>query len=194
MFLLEYMKNPKNVGAVVPSSKYLAYEMINTIDFNNTECIVEYGPGTGAFTEKILARAKDTTTIILIEVNKEFYSILKELYGYKKNVIILNDSAENIENILKRYSIKKVDYIISGLPFTSLSKKISDKILNKTSEVIGDSGQFITFQYTLMKEKYIESFFNDVGHSIVYRNIPPAYVLRCNRGRNESENTVSWWW
>ena len=191
MFLLEYIKNPRKVGAIVSSSKYLANEMINSRDFQKAECIVEYGPGTGAFTEKILSRTKDTTTIILIEVNNEFYNILKKLYGYKRNVIILNDSAENIKDILKRYSIKKVDYIISGLPFASLSETMSNTILNRTSEVIGESGQFITFQYTLFKRKYIESFFGKVKHKRILRNIPPAYVLRCNGGSYESKNISS---
>lgn len=186
MFLWEYIKNPRTVGAIAASSKYLAHEMINTINFEETNCIVEYGPGTGVFTEKILARAKDTTIIILIEINKNFYNRLKKLYGYKRNVIILNESAENIKEILKRYSIKKVDYIISGLPFASLPKKMSNDILDKTSEIIGQHGEFITFQYTLVKKKYIESFFNKVSHKKVNKNIPPAYVLRCKGGKNES--------
>ena len=145
MFLLEYIKNPRRVGAVASSSKYIAYEMINSIDFKRAECIVEYGPGTGAFTEKVLSRAKDTTTIILIEINNEFYNTLKKLYGHKRNVIILNDSAENIKEILKMYSTKKVDYIISGLPFASIPETISNTILKRTSEIIGEHGQFITF-------------------------------------------------
>ena len=145
MFLLEYIKNPRRVGAVASSSKYIAYEMINSIDFKRAECIVEYGPGTGAFTEKVLSRAKDTTTIILIEINNEFYNTLKKLYGHKRNVIILNDSAENIKEILKMYSTKKVDYIISGLPFASIPETISNTILKRTREIIGEHGQFITF-------------------------------------------------
>jgi phospholipid N-methyltransferase len=191
MFLLEYIKDPRKVGAIVSSSKYLAYEMINSIDFEKTECIVEYGPGTGAFTEKILLRAKDTTTIILIEINNEFYNTLKKLYGHKRNVIILNDSAENIKSILERYSIKKVDYIISGLPFTSLPEKISNTILKRTSEVIGEYGQFITFQYTLLKKQYIGTFFKEIEQKKVFRNIPPAYVLVCNGGSYESKNISS---
>lgn len=155
MFLLEYIKNPRKVGAIMPSSKYLAHEMISSIDFEKADCIVEYGPGTGVFTEKILARSNEATKIILIEVNESFYNILKELYGHKRNVIILNDSAENIKEILKKNSIEKVDYIISGLPFASLPEEVSSNILNRTSEVIGEYGQFITFQYTLFKEKYI---------------------------------------
>ena len=165
--------------------------MINSIDFEKTECIVEYGPGTGAFTEKILSRAKDTTTIILIEINNEFYNTLKKLYGYKRNVIILNDSAENIKDILKRYSIKKVDYIISGLPFTSLPETMSNTILKRTSEIIGECGQFITFQYTLLKKQYIGTFFKEIDQKRVFRNIPPAYVLICNGGRHESKNISS---
>ena len=182
MFLLEYLKDPRKIGAIAPSSKYLAYEMINEIDFENTSCIVEYGPGTGSFTEKILARAKESTIIILIEINKEFYNSLIKLYGHKKNVIIVNDSAENIKEILNKNSISKVNYIISGLPFASLPEMVSNNILNKTREVIGKDGEFITFQYTLFKKRYISSFFYKVKKKKVIRNFPPAYVLRCNGG------------
>lgn len=188
MFLYEYLKNPRKVGAISESSKYLAYEMINTISFEDTNCIVEYGPGTGAFTEKILARAKENTIIILVEINKSFYNILKKMYGHKRNVFIINDSAEKIDEILKAYSIEKVDYIISGLPFASLPKKISDRILYETTKVLDKKGEFITFQYTLTKKKYIESFFSKVNYKKVNKNFPPAYVLRCKGGKYEQEN------
>ena len=106
MFLLEYIKNPRVIGAVAPSGKYLAEKMIDSIDFKSASCIVEYGPGTGVFTEKILARIKNDTIVLLVEINKEFYNILKNKYGHKKNVIIINDSAENICKILSRNDIK----------------------------------------------------------------------------------------
>lgn len=179
MFLLEYLKNPLSVGAIAPSSKYLAYEMINGIDFEKANCIIEYGPGTGVFTEKIVAKATENTTVILIEINKEFYQSLSNFYANKKNVIVMNDSAENVDKILAKYSIEKVDYIISGLPFSSLPRKVSDNILRKTSEIIRNGGEFITFQYTLLKIDYIKSFFKDIKYKKVIRNMPPAYVLRC---------------
>ncbi len=191
IFLLEYIKHPRKVGAFAPSSKYLAHQMIATIDFETAKRIVEYGPGTGVFTEKILARTKETTIIVLIEINKEFYNILKEQYAHKQNVIIVNDSAENIQEILIKHFITHVDYILSGLPFVSLPQRISDTILSKTSEIIGTSGQFITFQYTLFKEPYIHSFFPDLHHKKLVRNLPPAYVLRCRGGNYESKNISS---
>lgn len=185
MFLLEYIKNPRKVGAIRPSSKYLADEMLKDINFEEAKCIVEYGPGTGVFTEKILARAQKDTIVILIEINKEFFNILNKLYSHKKNVIILNESAENIDKIIEKFSIKNIDYVISGLPFASLPEKVSDTILSKTSNIIKNKGKFITFQYTLLKEKYINSFFNKVNHKKVVRNFPPAYVLNCTGGSNE---------
>ncbi|WP_297438051.1 class I SAM-dependent methyltransferase [uncultured Clostridium sp.] len=181
MFLLEYIKNPRKVGAVAPSSRYLASKMLGEIDFENARCIVEYGPGTGAFTEQLLARASENTKIILIEVNEDFYRRLNKLYGHKKNVAVLNESAENIDEILVRYNITNVDYIISGLPFASLPREVSDKILTKTAEILDKSGQFITFQYSLAKKRLFDEFFGSINTDKTYRNIPPAYVLRCKK-------------
>ncbi|WP_297520806.1 rRNA adenine N-6-methyltransferase family protein [uncultured Clostridium sp.] len=179
MFLLEYIKNPRKVGAVAPSSRFLANKMLSKVDFESAKCIIEYGPGTGAFTEKLVARANENTKVILIEINKEFYHKLNRLYGHKKNVLILNESAENIDDILKRYNIEKVDYIVSGLPFASLPKEVSDKILTKTAEIIENSGEFITFQYSLVKKSLFDRFFEEICTDKTYMNIPPAYVLRC---------------
>lgn len=179
MFLLEYIKNPRKVGAVAPSSRFLASKMLSQVDFENAKCIIEYGPGTGAFTEKLVARASENTKIILIEINKEFYHKLNKLYGHKKNVLILNESVENIDEILSRHNVKKVDYIVSGLPFASLPKEVSDKILTKTANIIEDNGEFITFQYSLVKKKLFDKFFEEIKTDKTYMNIPPAYVLRC---------------
>lgn len=194
MFLLEYIKNPSKVGAIAPSSKYLAEEMIEKINFNTAKCIVEYGPGTGVFTEKILARVKEDTIVILIELNKNFYEDLQKKYGYKNNVIIINESAENIDNILKKYCIKKMDYVVSGLPFASLPKEVSENILRKTSIFLNDNGDFITFQYSLLKKNFIEKFFSYMETKLVVRNLPPAYVLDCRGVNNEWEYFNCWWW
>lgn len=185
MFLLEYIKNPSFTGAVAPSSKFLANKMIDSINFEEAQCIIEYGPGTGVFTEKILSRVKEDTKVILVEINKEFYNLLKEVYGHKKNVIIINDSAENIDKILENYSIKKVDYILSGLPFASLPKSVSDCILTKTAKIIGSDARFITFQYTLFKLKFLKKYFKNIDYNRTFRNLPPAYVLNCTGGENE---------
>ena len=179
MFLFKYIKNPKYVGAVAPSSKFLANKMLDTIDFKKAKCIIEYGPGTGVFTEKILSRIREDAIVVLIEIHKEFYDILVDLYGHKDNVIIVNDSAEYIDEILNENSIYKVDYIVSGLPFSSLPKEISNTILSKTKMLLNANTEFITFQYTLFKLGLFSEYFDNISYERVIRNLPPAYVLRC---------------
>lgn len=178
-FLLEYVKSPRTVGAIAPSSKELAKKMVQDIDFSNADCIIEYGPGTGVFTEQIVKNKRKGTLLILFEYSKGFASELTQKYGNYDNILIINDSAENIDKHLKKYNIEKVDYIVSGLPFASLPKDSSNKILRLTRELLKREGLFITFQYTLLKKEYISSYFKHVKHEKVLYNLPPAYVLWC---------------
>ncbi len=178
-FLIEYFKSPRTVGAVAPSSGKLAEKMSDDIDFENAKCIVEYGPGTGVFTEKLVENLKNHTVLILVEYNEEFCKQLEEKYSDYSNVLIVNDSAENIDKHLKKYNVSEVDYVVSGLPFASLPKSMSNKILKNTKNILKKDGLFITFQYTLLKKGYIASYFEDISFERVILNIPPAYVLKC---------------
>ncbi|WP_458415139.1 class I SAM-dependent methyltransferase [Schinkia sp. CFF1] len=180
LFFLQYMLNPRKVGAVYPSSGYLAEKMISSVCFDEANYIVEYGPGTGVFTEKILKYRKPATVVMLIENNIEFYRLLKEKYNNQKNLIIVHGSAEDIDSHLNEFNIPYIDYVISGLPFASLPKNVSEAILDKTQSILGSNGKFITFQYTLFKKAFISEFFKQIDVKREYRNVPPAYVFSCN--------------
>lgn len=75
-FLKQYIKNPGKIGAVAPSSRVLARAMVKPVEFSTASCIVEFGPGTGVFTEKLINMRKKDTVLFLIEQNKEFYKLL----------------------------------------------------------------------------------------------------------------------
>lgn len=178
-FLVEYLKSPRTVGAVAPSSQKLAKKMVGGLDYNNAKCIIEYGPGTGVFTDKLVKKKKHDTVLILFEYNAKFCKQLQSKYKKQDNVIIINDSAENVEMYLKMYHIDRVDYIVSGLPFESLPTHVSNRILEKTRSVLKQDGLFLTFQYTLLKKKYIGRYFNKIELERVLFNMPPAYVFKC---------------
>lgn len=176
-FLLRYIFKPRTVGAVLPSSKYLARKMGEGIDFDNADFIAEYGPGTGVFTEMLLSRRKPGTRLLLIEKDTSFYSLLREKYKNFPNIQIVNDSAENIANYIQ----DAPDYIVSGLPFASLPQEASFNILKNAAELLKPTGAFITFQYTLLKKDFIGQFFPHISVTRELRNIPPAYVFLCNK-------------
>ncbi|MDE5853538.1 MAG: methyltransferase domain-containing protein [Ruminococcus sp.] len=177
-FLTEYIKHPKTIGAVAPSSKYLAKSMIKNIDFSKCSAIAEYGAGTGIFTSEVIRNRKRGTKFLVIEQNEYFYNILRKKFSKCHDVYIIHGDARNLEKYMKKYNIKSVDYIISGLPFASLPSKISDKILSSTRKILAENGgKFITFQYTLFKINLFKRFFDIVRIDFTLHNIPPAFVL-----------------
>ncbi|WP_346888764.1 rRNA adenine N-6-methyltransferase family protein [Clostridium sp. UBA1056] len=181
-FIKEFLKNPRNVGAIAPSSKYLSNKIVENINFRDCKCIVEYGAGTGIFTEKVINRKSEDTLLLVFESNIIFYKELYYRYINKKNVKIINDGAENIKIYLEKYNILEVDYIISGLPFTSLPLNISQNILENTKRVLKENGLFITFQYSMIKRNFFMHYFPNIDVDKVMLNVPPAYILKCSQG------------
>lgn len=185
VFLQQYLKHPRNVGALLPSSSYLAEKMVSDPAFRSARLIVEYGPGTGVFTKKILENRNPDATVLVIENNLEFYSLLKEKYKNEENLIIVNGSAEKVDFYIEWHGLGKIDFVISGLPFASLPEPVSHAILNNTRKLLGSDGHFITFQYTMLKKAYIEQFFKNIDIKREYRNFPPAYVMSCSNDKQE---------
>ncbi|MEB2301718.1 methyltransferase domain-containing protein [Lysinibacillus xylanilyticus] len=180
-FLTEFIKHPKTIGAISPSSKKLAKKMVDQICFENAHCIVELGPGTGSFTKELVRRKEQSTKLILIENNEVFCDKLREQFEHEPSIIVIHGSAENLCIYMSALNIKKIDYVVSGLPFTSLNPAISSRILQNVKECLED-GEFITFQYSLIKKSFIQHYFEDISHKKVWINLPPAYVLSCKLG------------
>ena len=180
-FIKQYITKPRSVGAILPSSNNLARKMISYINFDKARYIVEYGPGTGVFTDEMLKKRKEDTLVLLLECNTKFYKQLKQKYSHEPNLLIINDSAEHLEKYLLAHNIPQVDYIISGLPFASLPPEVSSNILTQTKKYLSLEGRFITFQYTLLKKDFIGAYFDDIKITKEVRNIPPAYILCCRQ-------------
>ena len=175
--LAEFLKHPRKIGAIAPSGKHLSAKMMTPIDFTSAKVIVEYGPGTGSFTKELIARRRSDTALILIEQNEAFCEQLRASFGDMPNFYIVHGSAENVGQYLEACGVHSADYIVSGLPFTSLPAAVSDNILNATKLALGREGKFITFQYSLVKKKFMERYFQMADCLKVIQNLPPAFVL-----------------
>ncbi len=179
-FLLQYVLHPRTVGAIKPSSKHLAQKMVEDVNFERAKCIVEIGAGTGVFTEQIIARKKDSTVLLVFEVNRDFCRQLKERYGKIPNVHVIYNSAEKIGYFLDKCRDSQADYIISGLPFASLPAELSHRILEQCQSRLTKDGAFLTFQYTRLKMKLLEQYFSHISIKKENKNVPPAYVMCCS--------------
>ena len=180
LFFASFFKHPKEIGSVTPSSKFLTREILKSIDFKNARYLVEYGPGTGCMTAEILKRARKDAKILCFETNKKFCSYLRENI-IDERLIIINASAENIKKHLKKLSIPKIDYVISGLPFSIISKNKKDAIIKETSKTLNYTGKFVVYQYLSNFKKHLSRYFSNISIKFVPLNIPPSFVYVCEK-------------
>ena len=180
MLLSSFMKNPKEVGAVAPSSRYLTKEIVKHIDFESSKNIVELGPGLGTFTKVILKKAKPGARLFCFEINKKLCGYLKKTIDDKK-LVIINAGAEELGSHLKKLKISKVDCIVSGLPFRNFPIAKKSKIIKEVKNLLSDKGKFILFQYTNELSSILKSHFSKVYRKFVALNMPPAFVYICEK-------------
>ena len=178
LFFSTFVKHPKQIGSVIPSSRFLTKEIMKNIDFKNARYIAEYGPGTGCMTTEILKKARKDAKILCFEANKKFCSYLRKNI-IDERLVIINDSAENIKKHLKKFGITKIDYVISGLPFSVLPKNKKEVIIKETMNTLKYEGKFIVYQYLNNFKKHLYKYFSSISMKFVPINIPPAFVYVC---------------
>lgn len=154
--------------------------MLLDINFETANVIVELGPGNGAITHHILERLHPNAVLICFEINDEFYAELQKIKH--PQLIILKESAENIQQELEKLGYKKANHIISSLPLTIIPKEISNAILKTSFNSLQTNGLFMQYQYSLTYYSKLKSVFGN-GISLRFEpfNFPPAFVYRCKK-------------
>src|SRR4051812_16454214 len=92
-----FMKD-KNVASIAPTSEYCVRKILDAIEFRPHQVIVEYGPGSGAFTSALLERMAPDSLLVAIETNEDFVRELRETLGEQHPISrfkVVHDSAEN---------------------------------------------------------------------------------------------------
>ena len=186
-FFGEFISKPAATGAVAPSSAYLARKIVEGLDLHAARSVLEYGPGTGIFTDYILKGLPAKSQFAAIELNPRLAEIFRARHP---KVALFQDSVANVKKICDYAGMDSVDCIISGLPWAAFSESMQMKFLDEMMRVLKPGGQFVTFAYVhgvwLPPGKrfadLLPKYFSSVSKSpVVWLNIPPAFVYRCRR-------------
>ncbi len=175
-FLRGFLKNPVMVGSIVPSSRVLIDKMLGPVDWENTRLFVEYGPGVGTFTRPILDRLGPDARLVTIDTNGEFTRFLKESIDDPR-LIAVAGSAADVERILAERDLGKADYVLSGLPFSTLPPGLGDAIAKATARVIRTGGAFLVYQFSPKVRAFIAPYFERIERGFEWINVPPATLF-----------------
>ncbi len=161
--------------------------MTEWVNWSTVDVVVEYGPGTGVFTEQILAQKRREARYLGIERNPRFVGMLRERFP---GIAICNESVERVREVCGQQGLGEVDVIICGLPWASFTPGEQDAFLGATTAVLPPGGKFATFAYLqglllpggLRFRSTLHRYFATVSKSrTVWANIPPAFVYQCIR-------------
>lgn len=175
-FLRGFLKHPVMVGSIIPSSKTVIERMLAPVDWENTRLFVEYGPGVGTFTRPILEKLGPDATLLTIDTNPEFIDYLRESINDPR-LAAVTGSAADVEKILAERGFDHADYVLSGIPFSTLPPGLGDAIGKATAKVIRPGGAFLVYQFSPKVMEFIKPWFDRIDRGFEWMNVPPASLF-----------------
>lgn len=180
-FVRHAIRSPLQIGAVLPSGRLLARRIVDAVGIQPGDVVLELGPGTGAFTCELVSRFP-RHRIIAVELGASMAEGLRRRFP---QVEVVTGSAEDLSGILGRLGLRRVDRIVSGLPWALWDAGFQERLVSEVAACLSPAGRFVTFHYLhsvasgrvkptrrLLQRHFLEVHFTRP----VWANLPPALV------------------
>ncbi len=176
LFFREFLRHPAMIGSIIPSSRRTIEAMLSRVDWSRTKLFVEYGPGVGTFCGTILEHLAADATLLVVDTNPAFIDYLRRKFADTRFVAV-HGSAADVNDIIAAHGFEKADYVLSGLPFSTLPSGVGAAIAQATYKVLASSGAFLIYQYSPYVLRFIEPLFDRVERDLEWWNIPPCSLF-----------------
>src|SRR5258707_6111940 len=189
LFARNFFRHRRMLGSIVPSSRFLINQLLEPIDWAQARVIVEYGPGVGGITAEILRRMRPDASLIAIETNPEFVSFLRSYTDDERLHVV--EASEGVVEILRQHGHEKADYIISGIPFSTIPAPVRERILRETRSVLEPRGAFLVYQFSTRVLQDLQRIFYVVRRQFEPLNVLPAYLFFCRPDTASPRNNTN---
>lgn len=179
LFFKRVLANPAQVGYLVPSSGFLTRKTARFIDYSSARTVVELGPGEGCHSRRIIRQLKPDSRLILIELDEPFAAHLKKQFAGDSRVSVIQGNALQLVEILESLGACEPDYIVSGLPFTIMERKLRESLLASIATSMGPETRFITYQASIQISTH--RLFQLVRREHCMLNVPPLHVMELKK-------------
>lgn len=175
IFLEGFLRHPVMVGSIIPSSRFTIARMLRPVNWDECKLFVEYGPGVGTFCRPVLDRLPRDSALIVIDTNPLFIDYLRATISDSRFTAVLG-SATDVEDIVRAHGHAKADYVLSGLPFSTLPTGVGPAIAEATHRALRPGGAFLVYQFTSKAREFMARHFRQIDAAFEPRNILPCYL------------------
>jgi len=179
-FLQGFLKRPKEVGSIIPSSRFLEREVVQTAVSRDARTIVELGPGTGGTTRALLRAMSPLAKLLTIEINPRFARLLRGMPDPR--LAVHEGSASEIAQALAEHGLPQADAILSGIPFSTMTRSLGLEILRSVHDSLAPAGIFVAYQVRDRVEALGRAVFGRAHVKTVMLNVPPMRIYRWRKG------------
>jgi len=172
-FFKGFLQNPKRVGAIRESSRFLVDKIMKHVEMRENECVVELGAGLGVVTERLAKLLPEGAKLLTFELNPDFVVELKKRFT-NPNVVLIQDQAQNLAKHLKENGYEKADIVVSIVPLKHVQ---APEILATVKECLKEGGKYI--QVSLVGKEMLAEQFTYLKEEWTFLNIPPEKVHVC---------------
>ncbi len=176
VFFEGFLKHPVMVGSIIPSSRFTITKMLDPVDWDECRLFVEYGPGVGTFCQPVLDRLRRDGALIVIDTNPLFIDYLRKTIADSRFTAVLG-SAADVREIIEAHGHAHADYVLSGLPFSTLPDGVGPAIARATHEVLRPGGAFLVYQFSARARDFMARHFRRIDHGFEALNIPPCRLF-----------------
>ncbi len=182
-FIRAWMRAPFAMGAVVPSSRWLARAMAGQVNLRKPGAVIELGAGTGAVTHALLATGIEHSRLMVIERDQKLFNVLSAQFH---DLQVLCADAMKLEEVLAAADVTRVNTIVSSLPLLSMPGTVRRSIEQQMAAAIGKTGRIVQFTYgpksPIGKDTLKKYKLKGKRVKVVIANVPPAHVWVYHRG------------
>lgn len=199
-FFSAYLRSPKGVASIIPSSGPLSRAMVAHIQFDGAPLLLlEIGAGTGPITAELVKKLRPEDMLDVIEIDEALCDVLRKKFGHLPNVRI------HCLSLLDWHPEYQYDYVVSALPHNTFGIDFVSQVLKQYRNFVKPDG---TISYVELRffgaakdiflwgekrvarqevkcamEAFKNQFYVDCKSAF---NIPPAWVFHL-RNTKESQ-------
>ena len=179
-FLKGFLERPKEVGSIIPSSRWMERRITRTAEIATANVIVELGPGTGGTTKALLQAMGPDAKLLAIEINPGFCDLLRDTIDDPR-LIVHHGSAADIPEALAKHELAAPDVVLSGIPFSTMPRELGISILESVKASLAPGGRFVAYQFRDVVHTLGKKVFGPASVQLELLNMPPMRVYRWDR-------------
>ncbi|HEX9776750.1 MAG TPA: methyltransferase domain-containing protein [Geopsychrobacteraceae bacterium] len=174
IFFREFLKHPLQIGSIIPSSRFLERRILEAAAVASARTIVELGAGTGGVTRAILRSMPRDATLLSVEINPHFHSLVSSIADDR--LIAHLGTACALQEIVALHGLGPVDAVISGIPFSTMNDRDGSRVIEAIATLLAPDGRFVAYQLSRRVAILGRPLLGPAQTVMEVRNIPPMRV------------------